>query len=77
MYNSVRGTFFRATPLQLMYSLITDTLMYLLFITFLGPMDNFATWIYLIFLPGFDFLCLIVSFYNYVKDYLTAQRRKK
>mgnify|MGYP000888130865 CR=1 FL=1 len=76
MYNSIRGSFFRATPAQLFYSLVTDTLLYFFFTALLGPMGPGSTLIYLIFLPGFDFLCLIISFYHYVTDHFKKTHKK-
>ncbi|MBM7616911.1 putative membrane protein [Weissella uvarum] len=73
MFNSARGTFLRASPRQLLYSLLIDILMYMLFSTMFKPMDATTKWMYIIFFPGLDFFSLVVSFYHYVKDYLDGQ----
>ncbi|MBS0948827.1 hypothetical protein JK159_00285 [Weissella minor] len=76
MYNSARGSFLRATPGQICFSLIIDTLMYLFFNMLFDPMDSTTLVIYLIFFPGIDFFSLVVSFYHYVKEHREGQKKK-
>jgi len=66
---TLRQTVFHATPRQLMFSLIVDAL----FLFILQPTTSFAITIYIIFLPGFDLVSAVVSFWNYVQEYKRAQ----
>lgn len=65
----LKTSMFRATPRQLMISLIIDTL----FLMLLRPSTPTTIWVYIIFLPGFDLVSAIGSYWNYVQDYRKAQ----
>lgn len=65
----LQKSMFHAKPTQLMVSLIIDAL----FLLLLRPSTPMTIWVYIIFLPGFDLVSAIVSYWNYVQDYRKAQ----
>jgi uncharacterized membrane protein HdeD (DUF308 family) len=58
-----RNTLTRVSPISLLFSLIVDIGFYLLF----KPEGEFQTFIYILFLPGWDLLAGILSFWTYVR----------
>ncbi len=65
MIGGFSRSIFHAQPGQLLASLVIDALFLFLF----GPTSGWATAVYIIFLPGFDLVSAVASFWNYVKDY--------
>lgn len=65
----LQKSMFHAKPTQLMVSLVIDAL----FLLLLRPSTPMTIWVYIIFLPGFDLVSAIVSYWNYVQDYRKAQ----
>lgn len=66
----VNKTFFHATPGRLMVSLLIDTILLII----LRPSTPGMAMAYVICFPGFDLLCAVISYWNYVQDYRKAKR---
>ncbi|AIG66174.1 hypothetical protein ACRHK7_03225 [Weissella tructae] len=65
---ALKQSIFHATPRQLMFSLIVDAL----FLILLRPSTPLSITVYIIFLPGFDLVSAVVSYWNYVQAYKQA-----
>lgn len=65
MFSVFNRQLFRATPKSLLISFLID----LLWAVVIRPTSAYAIIIYIIFLPGFDLVTGVISFYNYVKEY--------
>ncbi|MCW0953475.1 hypothetical protein OIT44_05305 [Weissella ceti] len=65
----LQKSIFHATPRQLMFSLLIDAL----FLIVLQPSTPLSIFVYIVFLPGFDLVSAVVSYWNYVQDYRKAQ----
>lgn len=66
---ALKNSIFHATPRQLLVSLLVDVL----FLVILQPSTPISIVTYIIFLPGFDLMSAIVSYWNYIQEYKKAQ----